>query len=120
MSQIGRGTNRSRASLSRAGQSITAGVYGSNVSSRVRQKSVLCASLPRRIGPSAKAASAPEDGLNVDGKFTDYHAPKLLRTNSSIPQGWRRRFASGYDPLMDEFHDNRMPSASVSADRACL
>src|SRR5215469_11213770 len=49
MSQIGSATSRSRASSGSLGQSITAGRYGSKVSSSVLQKSRLCSSLPKRI-----------------------------------------------------------------------
>src|SRR5437870_7365003 len=55
MSQIGSDTNRSRASLSRRGQVITAGLYGLWVSSSMRQKAVLCGSLPGRSEPGASA-----------------------------------------------------------------
>jgi hypothetical protein len=57
-----------RASLSSEGQSITAGLYGLKVSSSVRQKSVLCASLPKRIGPAVKLPW-PESVTAV-GEFT--------------------------------------------------
>src|SRR5258708_13214903 len=54
MSQMGSSTRRVRASASSLGQSITAGLYGLKVSSNVRQKSVLCASVPKRMSPAAK------------------------------------------------------------------
>ena len=59
MSQIGRLTSRSRASGARAGQSTIDGRYGLWVSSSMRQKACLCASLPRTIGP---VRSAPKFG----------------------------------------------------------
>jgi isopentenyl-diphosphate Delta-isomerase len=34
---------------------------------------------------------------------------------AAVARGWRRRFASGYDPPMDEFHDNCSAAASAAA-----
>src|SRR4051812_24438560 len=51
MSQIGSEMILSRVSGSSLGQSISAGLYGSCVSSMVWQKSARCSGLPRRIGP---------------------------------------------------------------------
>src|SRR5271165_267666 len=56
MSQIGRLTRRSRASASSTGHSMIDGLYGLCVSSSIRQKAALCASLPGAIGPDSLAA----------------------------------------------------------------
>ena len=44
------------------------------------------------------------------------HTPNIFTGDAvAAPRGWRRRFASGYDPPMDEFHDNCSAAASVAA-----
>src|SRR5580692_12221199 len=50
----------------------------------------------------------------------DAHSKSLTGDAVAAPRGWRRRFASGYDPPMDEFHDNCSAAASVGTDALIL
>src|SRR5438477_6829091 len=66
-----------RAASSSVGQSRMAGRYGLKVSSSVRQKSVLCASLPLATGSSGAIPSLRKDQRSLmQARSCRVHAPR--------------------------------------------
>src|SRR3974390_687547 len=66
MSQMGSLIRRSRASVSSAGQSMTAGLYGSKVLSNGLQNRPLCASLPMRKGDGSNELTSEDSGIEEE------------------------------------------------------
>src|SRR3974377_1189667 len=74
MSQMGSVMSRSRVSESSAGQSMTAGLYGSKVLSNALQNRTLCASLPMRMGDASNELASEDSGI-IEEEFMNAPPP---------------------------------------------